>query len=133
MSSSNVIIPPDLSKLIIEREKVWEGYERSQSMVADLNQLSGQIPDCAPAEIQMQFGPDSLPTAEIETILPKVKEQIAASNRLKGEVKGCHDEIEAIKRKEKTTIMVIVIGGGVLLLILIIIVVSVISSVGSSR
>src|SRR5258708_32808347 len=118
MSTSNVIIPPDFSKLIIEREKVWTDYESSQRIVSDLTQISHQIPDCVPAEMHLEFGPDSLPTTELERLLPMVKEQIEAANRIKAEVKGCHDEIEAIKRKEKTTILIMAVGGVGLLIIL---------------
>jgi len=133
MSTSNVIIPPDWSKLILEREKIWDDYDRSQRMVGDLSQLSKQIPDCAPADIQMQFGPDSIPTTELETLLPKVKEQIEAATRLKAEVQGCHNEIEAIKRKEKTTIVIMAVAGAVVLLILLIVLLSIVSAIGSSR
>jgi hypothetical protein len=128
MSSFNVIVPPDLSKLIIEREKVWVDFDRSQSQAGDLNQLSNQIPDCAPAELQLQFGADSIPPTEIETVLPMVKEKIETANRLKAEVKGCQEEIEAIKRKEKSVVVGIIVAGSIVLLILIIVSVAVVSS-----
>ena len=127
MSSSNVIVPPDLSKLIIEREKVWVDFDRSQSFAGDLNQLSTQIPDCAPAELQLQFPADSTPLTELETVLPMVKEKIEAANRLKAEVKGCYDEIEVIKRKEKTLIIGLVVAGVLALLFLISVVVALVS------
>jgi hypothetical protein len=130
MSSLNVIVPPDLSKLIIEREKVWVDFDRSQSQARDLNQLSNQIPDCVPAELQLQFEADSIPPTELETVLPMVKEKIETANRLKGEVKGCYDEIEAIKRKEKTVIVGIAVAGVVVLLVLLIVVIALVS--GSS-
>jgi hypothetical protein len=133
MSSSNVIIPPDWSKLILDREKIWDDYDRSQSMVGNLGQMAKQIPDCAPADIQMQFGPDSLPTTELETLVPKVREQIETASRLKAEVQGCHNEIAAIKQKEKTTIIVMAVAGAVVLLVLLIVIIAIVSSIGSSR
>lgn len=133
MSSANVIIPPDWSRLILDREKIWDDYDRSQSMVGDLNQMSKQIPDCAPADMQMQFEPDSLPTTELETLVPKVKKQIETASRLKAEVQECHNEIAAIKQKEKTTIIIMAVAGAVVLLILLIVILSIVSSIGSSR
>jgi len=133
MSSSNVIIPPDWSKLILDREKIWDDYDRSQSMVGNLDQMANQIPDCAPADIQMEFRPDSSPKTELETLVPKVKEQIETANRLKAEVQGCYNEIAAIKQKEKTTIIIMVVAGAVVLLVVLIVIVSIVSSIGSSR
>lgn len=133
MSSSNVIIPPDWSKLILDREKIWDDYDRSQSKVGDLSQMSKQIPDCAPADIQLPFGPDSLPTTELETLVPKVREQIETASRLKAEVQNCHTEIAAIKQKEKTTIIIMAAAGAVVLLIVLIVIVSIVSSIGASR
>jgi hypothetical protein len=128
--SSNVMFPPDLSKLIIEREKVWGDFDRSQSLVADLKQLLTQIPDCAPAGLQLRFPTDTIPPTQLETILPMVKEKIETAKRLKAEVKGCNDEIETIKRKEKTIMVGIAIAGVVALLLVLIVIVALIS--GSS-
>lgn len=131
MSSANVIVPPDISKLIIEREKLWVEFDRAQGLAGDLRQLSQHIPDCAPAALQLQFGVDSIPTTELETVLPMVKEKIDVSNRLKGDVKSCYEEIETIKRRQKTVIISLAVGGAVLLLILIIVFVSLVSQLSS--
>jgi hypothetical protein len=130
MSSSNVIVPSDFSKLIIEREKVWVDFDRSRRLAGDLAQLSNQIPDCVPAEPQIQFGTDSIPPTELETLFPMVNERIATANRLKAESMRCYEEIQAIKGKEKTVIIAMVIGGSIVLLILLILIISLVS--GSS-
>lgn len=128
MSGSNIIVHPAFNQLISEREKIWADFDRSKSVAGELNQLATQIPDCEPATLQLQFGADSIPPTEIETVLPMIKEKIAIANRLGTEMKGCYDEIESIKRKQKTVIVSLVAGGLVLLLILIIVVISAISS-----
>lgn len=130
MSNSHVIVPPDFSKLIIEREKVWVDFDRSLRLAGDLAQLSNQIPNCVAAEPQMHFGSDSVPTTELETLFPMVNEKIATASRLKVEAKRCYDEIEAIKRKEKNLIIGMVVAGAIVLLILVIVIVTLVS--GSS-
>jgi hypothetical protein len=131
MSSANVIVPPDISKLIIEREKLWVEFDRAQGLVGDLKQLSQHIPDCAPAELQLKFGADSIPTTELEIVIPMVKEKINVSNRLKSEVKSCYEEIETIKRKQKTLIVGLAVGGAVVLLIVLILLISIIAQLSS--
>jgi hypothetical protein len=131
MSSSNVIVPPEFGKLISEREKAWADFDRSQSLAGALNQMAKEIPDCAPAEMQLQFGADSIPPAELEALLPLVKQKIETANRLKADVKSCYDEIETIKQKQKNVIIGLGVGGAVLLLILLIVLVSVIYQVSS--
>ncbi len=131
MSSANVIVSPDFSNLIIEREKVWLESDRAQGLAADLSQLAKHISDCAPAELQLQFGADSIPTAELETILPMVKEKINAANRLKAEVKSSYEEIESIKRKQKSIILGLVVAGAVIVLILLIVLISIIAQLSS--
>jgi hypothetical protein len=131
MPSANIIVTPDLTKLVIEREKLWVDFDRARGLAKDLGQLSQQIPDCVPATLQLQFGPDSLPTTELETLLPMVKERINVFNRLKTEMKDCYDEIESIKRKQKAVVMWLTIGGAAVLLIMLIVLISVISQTSS--
>src|SRR5439155_22646870 len=111
MSTSNVIIPPDFSKPIIDREKIWTDFDSSRNLAGELNQLGKQIPECAAAEIQVQFDAGSIPPQELQTILHLLKRELETTNRLKTEVKGSQDEIEAIKRKEKTLIIAAIAGG----------------------
>jgi hypothetical protein len=131
MSSANVIVTPDLTKLILEREKLWVDFDRANGLARDLSQLSQQIPDCLPAALQLQFGADSIPTTELETVLPMVKEKLNVVDRLKTDVQGCYDEIESIRRKEKSVILWMVVGGAALLLIMLIVLISVISQLSS--
>ncbi|HEV7683097.1 MAG TPA: hypothetical protein VGO68_13290 [Pyrinomonadaceae bacterium] len=131
MSSANVIVPADISKLIIEREKVWGEFDRAQGLVGELKQLSQHIPNCAPAELHLQFAAGAIPTTELETVLPMVKEKINVSARLKSEVKSCYEEIESIKRAQKKLIVGLAVGGAVVLLILVIVLISVLASFSS--
>ncbi|MFL6255146.1 MAG: hypothetical protein ACJ74T_08980 [Pyrinomonadaceae bacterium] len=118
MSNSSVVIPPDLSPLITDRERVWLEFDRSQQLSAELNQLSSHVPQCAPANLQLPFGAGSTPPAELEAVLPMLKQNLATTNNLHAEVQACHSEIEAIKRKEKNIITGAVIAGVLLLLVL---------------
>jgi len=118
MSNTSVVIPPELNQLIADREKVWLEFERSQQLSTELNKLSSHVPQCAPANVQLNFGPGSTPPAELEAVLPMLKEQLATTNNLHSEAQACHAEIEAIKRKEKTTITVAVVAGILILFVL---------------
>jgi hypothetical protein len=128
MSGTNAVVaPPGLSELFAAREKVWESLDRSQSLTADLASLSSQVPNCAPAALQLQFGADSTPPAELATVLPLLKEKIETARKLSANVKTCYDEIEAIKHREKMTMVAAAVGAAVLLLLLIIVVASLLS------
>jgi hypothetical protein len=128
MPSPNVIaIPPDLSELVADREKVWAEVERSQSLSAELGKLSAQVPQCAPAPLQLQFGPDSTPPAELAAVLPLLKEKIETASKLSTNVKACHDEIEAIKHREKMIIVAVAVAAVVLLIVLLIVAVNLLS------
>jgi hypothetical protein len=131
MPGTNVIVPPDISKLIIEREQVWSEFDRGQGIAGKLRELAKRIPDCAPAELQLQFGPDSVPMVELETVYPMVQEKIDTASRLKAEVQSCYNEIEAIKKKEKTLMLALIAGGGVVLLIIVIVIIAVVSQLVS--
>lgn len=124
MASPNVVIPPELITLIDEREQIWAEVDRAQNLTAQLGQLSAQVPNCTPASLQLQFGADNNPTAELATILPLLKEKIEATNKLKAEVQASYNQIEAIKQQEKMIITVAVISGVVLFLILILVLVN---------
>lgn len=117
MSNSSIVIPPDLSQLIADREKVWLEFDRSQQLSAELNQLSSHVPQCAPANLQLHFGAGSTPPAELAAVLPMLKENIVTTNNLHAEMQACHTEIEAIKRQEKTLITIAVAVGVVILLV----------------
>lgn len=122
-----VVVPPELGALVADREKVWADIDRSQGLSAELAKLSSQVPQCAPAELQLQFGPESTPLAELAAVLPLLKEKISTARKLGADVKACQDEIAAIKQREKMTIVAIAVAAVVLLLVLLLVVGSLIS------
>jgi prefoldin subunit 5 len=130
MSTSNVIIPPEFSQPIINREKIWADYDNSQRLAAELDQLLKHIPECESAALQLQFGIDSIPSNELQTVLTMLNQELETSNRLRDEANSCRAEIDAIKRKEKTIIMAAIGGGVVLVLVFLIIILSVLSNAG---
>lgn len=122
-----VVVPPEVGTLVADREKVWTDFDRSQSLAAELGKLSAQVPQCAPAALQLQFGPESTPTAELATVLPLLQEKIVAARKLSADVKACHAEIAAIKQREKMTIMIMAVAAIVLFIVLLIVVASLVS------
>lgn len=128
MSNSNVVVPPELIPLITEREKVWAEVDRSQNLSAEVARLSSAVPECAPAQLQLRFGADSTPLAELETILPMLKEKIETTRKLNAEKDGYFAEIEAIKRQEKMIITIGIIAGVVIFIVLIFVLIGLLSS-----
>lgn len=129
MSGPNdvVVFPPELGALVADREKVWADIDRSQGLSAELAKLSSQVPQRAPAELQLQFGPESTPPSELATIFPLLKEKIDTARKLGADVKACQDEIAAIKQREKMTVVAMVVGGVILFIVLLLIIASLIS------
>ena len=127
MAGSNIIVPPDVSPLMAEREKVWADFDRSQNLSTEIKKLSSAVPDCAPAALQLKFGTDSTPLKELETVLPMLKEKIDTSNKLKAQITDCHAQIEAIKQKEKTIITIAAVAGGLVIFVVLILLISLVS------
>jgi hypothetical protein len=122
-----IVVPPELGALVADREKVWADIDKSQGLSAELTKLSSQVPERAPAELQLQFGPESTPPAELAAILPLLKEKIDTARKLGADVKACHDEIAAIKQREKMTVVAMVVGAVVLFIVLLLVIASLIS------
>jgi hypothetical protein len=122
-----VVVPSELSALVAEREKVWTAFDMSQNLSDELNKLSSQVPQCAPAELQLPFGSDIAPPDQLAAVLPLLKEKIETARKLNANVQSCHNEIAAIKQREKMIIMAMAAGGVVLLLVLFFVAVSFLS------
>ena len=126
MSSTNIILPPDVKPLIAEREQVWTNFDGAQNLVEEFRKLCSQVPNVAPANLPPPATSDN-PPVHLETSMQQIKQELATIAKLNAEMNSCHQQIEDIKRKEKTMIMLMV-GGGVLLLIIFIIIVGVLVS-----
>ena len=130
MSSTNVIVPPDVTQLISEREQVWADFERAQGLVEDFRKVSAAVPNTAPAQLQLSSGTHNPPAALAEA-LQQMKNELGAVQELHANIAGCHAQIEAIKRNEKTMIALIVGGIVVVFIVFLIVVVSIASSLAS--
>ncbi len=121
MPNSGVVISSDMSSFISEREAIWAEFERSQRMAGEIDHISPHIAACAPARLQSQFSAENSPMSELESVIPLLKSELETINRLNAQAKNCYDEIENIKRREKTIIIAASIAIIVVLLILIVI------------
>jgi len=126
MSSTNVIVPPDVNQLIAEREQVWTNFDRAQGLVEEFRKLCSHVPNVAPANLQLPAAPNN-PPAHLESTMQQIKQELATVQKLNAEMKSCHQQIDDIKRKEKTMIALMA-GGAVLVLIIFIIVIAVLVS-----
>ena len=128
MSSNNVIVPPDVNQLIAEREHVWTNFDRAQNLVEEFRKVSSRVPNVAPANMQLPASVNN-PPAHLETTMQQINQELAAVEKLNAEMRSCHEQIEAIKRREKLTIALIVGGVLVVLIIFIIVIAVLVSSV----
>ncbi len=55
MPNLDIIIPADISKLIDEREKVWEDYDKAEARSKEINQLASRLGTEIPASITAKF------------------------------------------------------------------------------
>ena len=130
MSSTNVILPPDVTQLISEREQVWAEFERAQGLVEDFRKVSAAVPNTAAAQLQLSSGTHN-PPADLSYALQQMKNELAAVQKLNADIMTCDAQIEAIKRSEKTMIALIVAGIVVVFIVLLIVVASIVSAVAS--
>lgn len=123
MSSSNIIIPSDLGSLIGERERIWAEGDKAATYVAELNQLSSKVPNCAAAVLQSAFSRENIPPTELASVLPVLKNELENIARLQHEIEGCHAEIQRIQSRDKK-IIIAAIAAVVLFIIILIAVIS---------
>ena len=126
MSSTNVIVPPDVNQLIAEREQVWTNFDRAQNLAEEFRKLCSHVPNVAPANLQLPAPPNN-PPAHLESTMQQIKQELATVQKLHAEMQACHQQIDEIKRKE-TTMIALMVGGAVLGLIIFIIVIAVVVS-----
>ena len=128
MPSTNVIVSPDINQLIAEREQVWMNFDRAQGMAEEFRKLCSHVPTVAPANLQLPASPND-PPAYLATTMQQIKQELAAVEALNAKIRSCNEQIEAIKRKEKTTIALIVGGVVVALIIFLIVIAALVSSI----
>lgn len=127
MSSTNVIIPPDINQLIAEREQVWTNFDRAQGLVEEFRKLCSQVPNVAPAKLQLPASPNN-PPAHLESVMQQIKQELMAVEKLNAEMRSCQEQIEAIKRNEKMTLALIAGGVVVVFIIFLIVIAALVSS-----
>ena len=113
------MISSDLNGLISERERMLEEVEKSSSYVSELNQLSSQVPDCAPAALQAVFSRDNTPLAELVSVLPVLRGELENIQKLGAQMAACRSEIEQIQKRDRT---IIIAGIGIVILLIIILI-----------
>lgn len=127
MSSTNVILPPEVNQLVAEREQVWTNFDRAQSLVEDFRKLCSHVPNVAPADLQLPASTNN-PPAHLETTMQQIKQELATVQKLNAEMSSCQQQIEAIKRKEKTIIALVAGGAAVALIVCFIIIAALVSA-----
>ncbi|HEX7333178.1 MAG TPA: hypothetical protein VF290_16860 [Pyrinomonadaceae bacterium] len=131
MSSTNVIVSPEVNQLIAEREQVWTNFDRAQTLAEEFRKLCSHVPNVAAANLQLPASSNNPPT-QLQTTMQQIKQELAAIEQLKTEMSSCHEQIAAIKRNEKMMIGLIVGGVLIAVIIFLILVAAVASNLGSA-
>lgn len=123
MSQSPISIPPDMARFVEERKKIrWE-YQESLNAAQNLKQLTAQTLTYGVAQAQPMapLAPGAVPAQEVQAVLPRIEQEIAAVNRIERQIQAEQAAITAIRQKAKNLMMMLYILGGSAALIIIIV------------
>jgi hypothetical protein len=111
---------PDLERLLLERQQLWEGLADSMGRSAELEKLAAHIPAHNPAWNPIDSaGPltsRGLPPDELAAALRMVKESLTKMQDLDHLRQQKEDEVQRIKTRDNLIIGAVVIAVLVILL-----------------
>lgn len=114
MSSSGLVIPPDLNPVVKERTELWREFDLAIEKREKLNSLASELTGNTPPEPKVEpFTSEALPHQELAATLEHLESDFQAIREMEAEIDSCREEIwdeEArIKRNRIITRVIIVI------------------------
>lgn len=124
MSQSPISVPPDMARFVEERKKIRREYQESLNATQKLEQLAVQTLTYGVAQAQSMapLTQDAIPPQEMQAVLPRIEQEIAAVNRIEQQIQAEQAAIAAIQQKAKNLMMTLYILGGSAVLIIIIVI-----------
>jgi hypothetical protein len=124
MSQSPISIPPDMARFVEERKKIRREYQESLNAAQNLEQLTVQTRtyNVAQAQLMAPLTPSAVPPQEMQAVLPRIEQEIAAVNRIEQQIQAEQAAIATIQQKAKNLMMTLYILGGSAVLIIIIVI-----------
>jgi hypothetical protein len=86
MAESEMIIPPDMLKLIKEHQALRREYAASLALLKQLEQLKGQLPERGKAQALSPLTQAGTPVSELTAVLPQLKQRLEQIARLEAEI-----------------------------------------------
>jgi hypothetical protein len=128
MTQSSMSIEPDMSRMVAERKRIRQAYKQSMSDAQKLEQLDMQVSAYGAPALSQPLQPltrESLPPQEVQAILPRIEQEIAAVDNIAQQIQAEQNAIAEIKRKAKNLMIALVLGGFVAVIIIVLLLINV--------
>src|SRR5579884_761357 len=86
MAESEMIIPPDMLRLIKEYQSLRREHAASQALLRQLEQLKEQLPERGKAQALSPLTQAGTPVSELTAVLPQLKQRLEQIARLEAEI-----------------------------------------------
>jgi|SRR5947209_3384062 hypothetical protein len=86
MTESEMIIPPDMLKLIKEHQALRREYAASLPLLRQLEQLKDQLPERGKVQALPPLTQAGTPVSELTAVLPQLKQRLEQIARLEAEI-----------------------------------------------
>lgn len=86
MAESEMIIPPDMLRLIKEYQSLRREHAASQALLRQLEQLKDQLPERGKAQALSPLTQAGTPISELTAVLPQLKQRLEQIARLEAEI-----------------------------------------------
>lgn len=110
MRQSDIIIPPELVKLIEERQHIRAACADSPRQANTLEQFAGQVPGSSTVEAIAPLTREATAPEEIAAVLSMLEQQLSHIKQLEARIQDHHTAIKKIKRKARVMLMLVVSG-----------------------
>jgi hypothetical protein len=86
MAESEMIVPPDMLRLIKEYQSLRREHAASQALLRQLEQLKDQLPERGKAQALSPLTQAGTPVSELTAVLPQLKQRLEQIARLEAEI-----------------------------------------------
>lgn len=126
MSQSPISIHPEMSRIVAERKRIRQAYQQSMTEAQKLGQLTAQVNAYnVPQSLTQPLQPlsrEALPPQEVQTVLPRIEQEIASVNQIEQQIQAEQDAIAEIKRKAKNMMIMLILSSIVALIIVVLLI-----------
>ena len=119
MSTTTVLLPPEISLLVSERGQVWDRYDASQTSFRALQSLAKETSTSGDVDSVVALTAGENPPDEINAAISEINQQMGLSKTKKDKITQIVTEIEHIQSNLRT--LYITMGVSIVILIAIVV------------